>query len=98
MRGFFWQLMFLCSISISQQLRNRNYPTNNEVVIVQKAKGRIGNHLWLLLILMNYELKFGVNTFITEQSRWILDKYFKGNMTEGLQSKSPRTICYKNKC
>ena len=80
MKALFCRLIILCSITLSVQLRNRNDPAINEVVIVQKAKGRIGNNLWLLLTLMNYELRLGINAFITEQSRWILDKFFKGKL------------------
>ena len=47
-------------------------------VLVAKARGRIGNHVWLIMSMINYELKYGVKAFITEESRWILNEYFKG--------------------
>ena len=47
-------------------------------VLVAKARGRIGNHIWLIMSMINYELKYGVKAYITEESRWILNEYFKG--------------------
>ena len=47
-------------------------------VLVAKARGRIGNHVWLIMSMINYELKYGVKAYITEESRWILNEYFKG--------------------
>ena len=47
-------------------------------VVVAKARGRIGNHVWLIMSMINYELKYGVKAYITEESRWILNEYFKG--------------------
>ena len=78
MKCISWSIVLFSLVSFTYQLIDENKLSDDTVVIVQKAKGRIGNNLWLLMTLMNYELKFGVKAFITEQSRWIMDKYFKG--------------------
>ena len=58
-------------------------------VLVAKARGRIGNHVWLIMSMINYELKYGVKAYITEESRWILNEYFKGKLC---------TDCHKSTC
>lgn len=62
-------------------------------VAIRKARGRVGNHMWMLMINIAYELKYpGLKTYITEDSRWILDKYFK-NYGENEVQTAERDLC-----
>lgn len=52
---------------------------NSSIVITTQARGRLGNHLWLLMQLLAFKLKNShVNYFLTEESKSILSKYFQG--------------------
>ena len=75
-------MIILIAISIfaplSDQREHEECGLNFATVVVAKARGRLGNHVWLIMSMINYELKYGVNAYITEESRWILNEYFKG--------------------
>ena len=49
-----------------------------DTVIVSKARGQVGNHIWLYMLHLALELKYGIKGYITEDTRWILNEYFKG--------------------
>lgn len=49
-----------------------------QTVAVAKARGRIGNHIWMYMKLIAKELRYGIKGYITDDSRWILNEYFKG--------------------
>ena len=65
------------------------------IKLVKKARGRIGNHIWLLMQLICYELKYGGKSYITEDTRWILDQYFKGYEKETYQTAELNLCGYK---
>ena len=67
-----WMISLL-HLSQAQKMACEDAPT----VVVQKARGRLGNHVWTYMALLAYELKTGVRGYLTEDSRWILDQYFK---------------------
>ena len=52
--------------------------SDSNIILVKKARGRIGNHIWLLMQLLSYQLRYGGKYYITEESRWIMNEYFKG--------------------
>ena len=60
-------------------------------VIVSKARGQVGNHIWLYMIHLALELKYGTKGYITEDTRWILNEYFKG-FEEG-SSTAEKDLC-----
>ena len=45
---------------------------------VTKARGRIGNHIWLYMVHIAYELNYGFKMVVSEDTRFIMDQYFKG--------------------
>ena len=63
---------------LSHQREDEECGLDFTTVVVKKARGRLGNHVWLIMTMINYELRYGVKAYITEESRWILNEYFKG--------------------
>ena len=49
-----------------------------QTVIVSKARGQVGNHIWLYMTHLAMKLKYGVQGYVTEDTRWMLNEYFKG--------------------
>ena len=66
--------------SANEQKIDCTHNEGHKTVIVKQARGRLGNHLCLIMSLINYELKYDVKGYLTEQSRLMLDSYFKGEL------------------
>ena len=73
-------ILFLIILSINYTQQNEEICQKKKftTVVTTKARGRIGNHIWLYMKLIALEIRFGFKTYITEDSRIILDRYFKG--------------------
>ena len=71
-------ILSLLSLAICEKLscNEEDFST----VIIRKARSRVGNHIWTLMINSALELKFGVKGYLSEDSRWILNQYFKGSI------------------
>jgi hypothetical protein len=64
--------------SDDDKCNSENKSSDFRTVVTKKARGRIGNHIWLLMTLTVFELKYGYQTYLAEESRRILNRFFKG--------------------
>ena len=93
---FIMKLWFLCLILIhfSTEEDKIDCPLKNDfqTVAITKARGRIGNHLWLFMKLVTLELVTDIKTYLTEDTRWIFNEYFKG-FAEDTYASAEKALC-----
>ena len=77
-------LSFVDSLDLGEN--RKSCDNGNPTILVKTARGQLGNHLWLLMTMLNYELRYNIKAYITEDTRWILDKHFKGKQQNHLPS------------
>ena len=70
--------LFLCIFVTFAHAETVPCSSDDRTVVILKARGRVGNHIWALMKQILFELEAGVEFHLTEDTRWILNEYFKG--------------------
>ena len=74
-----WEKILFLALIVTCTKQNDECLEEFPTVVVSKARGRLGNHVWLQMRLLVYELRTNntLKSYVTEESRWILNEYFK---------------------